>query len=542
MYHSHTNYIGTYSGLIKKNSMLHYLITFFGNNSVFLIPVAFIFRIVASRGELQSFDSHGHLYFATELKNQNQGPFGTIKTKVVEGTSYTTPFLWHWIIALFPLNFIRKYQKYWNSLIDALFAFLIYEVCKLLGLDQTQGMLAFAIYVFTPMWFSRVSLGPRIGSFTPRLSGEVVTNIFFMSVCLPFDVPIYTLYIIGILSSFYVLASSKFGIQALLFLTPIISLIAENWLPLNVLLLSIIMVILVSKGKFLNSLKHQILHLTLYFAKNLKGEVSVANRNRIDKLYYQKKNERITFYLFRLLNTLVARNSYFGVIVKLPVLWLTLLIYINANTEVPKYLWAPVLASIIVYFLINLPPLLFLGEAERYLNHVATFIILMSVWNLDNLYTSVLLFLIIYGLTYLILEAFLLPIVNKKQSLIEVDTTKIIDFLCDLKNSTVLCYPYHAAGGVYKIMADTPHTVLFTAATSQSLIEKLEKKYPSAYPYADISKIDQMHFDFDINILIANSEALKQRELTMSEITPNWKEIDLGLSLHRVFIHKDFSG
>ena len=71
-------------------------------------------------------------------------------------------------------------------------------------------------------------------------------------------------------------------------------------LPLNVLLLSIFMVILVSKGKFLNSFKHQILHLTLYFAKNMKGEEVLLIE--IGSTSYTIGNKMVTFYLFRLLN------------------------------------------------------------------------------------------------------------------------------------------------------------------------------------------------------------------------------------------------
>ena len=308
-----------------------------------LFVLAFVLRLTVRRGVPQDFDSHGHLYFAKELKAQQQGPFGSITTKVIDGIGFSAPFLWHWIVGFFSIPFISKHQRYWNPLIDSLFAVAIYSLTLHLGFSVDAAFLSIALYVLTPMWFSRLAVGPRIQSFSPRLSGELATNLFFVVVCLPLDLPAGLTLVIGVVLAGYVLASSKFGVQALLFLTPLISIFLASWLPLVALFLAVLMVAAVSKGMFLNSLKQQLSHLRWYFLKNLKGGMAVSNRNRFDELYIRRVGQGFSHYLARVLIMLIGRNAYTGLVLKLPALWVSLTILVFwPNGDIAAFYWAPV--------------------------------------------------------------------------------------------------------------------------------------------------------------------------------------------------------
>ena len=158
-----------------------------------LLVFALLMRLAAIRGEVQQFDSHGHLYFAKELKTQKQGPFGSIKVKVLGVDYFNHPYLWHWIIGIFPIDFVIKNQKFWNPIIDSFVSILVYLVALKLDFTKNEAFLAYALYLFSPMWFSRLAIGPRINSFTPRLAGEVVSNFFFIVVCLPIGAPYWAI-------------------------------------------------------------------------------------------------------------------------------------------------------------------------------------------------------------------------------------------------------------------------------------------------------------------------------------------------------------
>jgi len=504
-----------------------------------LFFTAFAIRLFAIRGEVQQIDSHGHLYRAKELKAQRKGPFGSIKLKVVGSTYNSVPYLWHWIIGFFSITFINKHQKYWNPFLDSLFAILIYFISLNLGLSNNEAVLSYGLYLFTPMWFSRLAIGPRINSFTPRLSGEIAGNLFFIVTCLPIDAPYWVLLILGVLFASYVLASSKFGIQVLFFITPIVSVFLLSWFPIFTLAIAFVIILIASKGKFLKSLKQQINHLKNYFLINLSKEVYASTRNMFDEEYKLKTDEKLLNYFLRLLVLLTLRNSYTGVLIKLPLLWISFVFLLLApDLNILDLYWEPVAAALVVYFLTNIPKLLFLGEAERYLNYVAFFIILSTVMifgSINNLWLFLLLF---YGINYLAVEGIVLPILNKKSSLMEIENKKIINYLATMEKSVVLCFPYSAGGGYSQIMANTPHYTLDHTKSSDEFSRKLKTKYGAKYPFIDLNKINNLRDEFGVKILIVDAKLLKLRLHPKWKPSVEWKEVDLDLNFQRLYICK----
>jgi hypothetical protein len=132
-----------------------------------------------------NFDTYGHLYFSKEVKEQKSGPFGEIKVNVVGSTGFSHPFFLHWLVSFFPIDKVMKYQKVINPSLDSLFTVIIYIVFRKIGFSQEEAFLISAIYIFTPMWFSNLSMGPRITSFTPRLFSEILSNSFFIITLVP---------------------------------------------------------------------------------------------------------------------------------------------------------------------------------------------------------------------------------------------------------------------------------------------------------------------------------------------------------------------
>jgi hypothetical protein len=508
---------------------------------VILVFIAFTSRILAIKGAPQNFDTYGHLYFAKELSSQKVGPFGSISMKVLGGKQFSTPFIWHWIVGLFSIEFVSKYQKLWNPTLDAIFSVGVYLIALRLGFEQVEALLCYSLYLLTPMWFSRISSGPRVESLTPRLSGEIITNIFFAVVCLPLGLPLWVTAVIGGICAFYVLGSSKFGVQALLFLTPIISVFSFSIIPALCLILGGILLAIVSKGAFLNSVSGQLRHLKWFFLGNLNDSISISGRNKFDGKYKKRNKEGARNYIVRVLVMFIGTNSYTGVLIKLPILILVLLgagIFSDIDDALYIYM-VPVWSAFILFLLINLQPLLFLGEAERYLNHVALFIVLAAVNLFSKISLESLLFIIlIYGAIYLLIEAFVLPRVNKRPLSEDKEADQVITFLKNIDETIVLTYPYHAGGGVYRIMAETPHKTIYPILTSDTFFKKFEKKYGSQYPFFNLCDLERIQTDLDVTVLVVNKLFLESNIGLDWKPPVDWSEIDLGLKLHQVYIHK----
>ena len=186
---------------------------FWSTNTFFpLVVIAFGTRFLVVRHAAISFDTYGHLYFIKEIKAQRSGPFGAIAPKIVGATTFRHPFLWHWLLGILPAPALLRHQKWINATLDALFSLIAYIVVLWMGFSESIAFFTALLYVFTPMWFSRLSTGPRIECLTPRLSSELAANLFFITFLFK-DVTGDTLFLLtGMLLTAFIMLSSKFGL------------------------------------------------------------------------------------------------------------------------------------------------------------------------------------------------------------------------------------------------------------------------------------------------------------------------------------------
>jgi len=511
--------------------------------SIVVFLVALALRLFAVRGCTRGFDETGHLYFAKEVKRQGVGPFGSIMLKVVEAEKLSNPFMWNWLISFLPAVFLAKYYKIVNPCLDAAFTVVLFFLLYSLPLSHELVVIGSLLYLLTPMWFSRLSIGPRVNELTPRLASEIATNLFFIVTLLPIGWEQNAIIAVGAVLAFFVLTTSKFGLQALVLLVPTVSIISQSYFPIISLCFGFILGLVLSKHSFSNALSHHIKHLAWYFQKNLKGEMPVSKRNSFDRDYEYRLDESRFWYLLRVINLLIGRNSYTGVILKLPVLFFVLIgwFYVESNT-ITDVVMAPVLASSLIFVLINMPSLLFLGEAERYLNHVAVFIVMVAVLIAVQLDSYVYLWgVIAYGMLYLLVEGLVYPLVNKKVAVGQHDADKIVAFLQQQRPTIVLDFPYHACDSVYRIMADTPHKTVFPFGTTAEFSQRLETKYGAKYPYVDLNKLEDMRNDFGANILVTRIAELEKIMGPEWQPPKGWRLIDLGCKSEQVFIYEGAS-
>jgi hypothetical protein len=486
------------------------------------------------------YDTYGHLYFAKEVKEQKSGPFGEIKVKVIGNDGFSHPFLLHWLIGIFPIDKVLNYQKLINPSLDSLFTVVIYIVSQHIGFNHENALLISALYIFTPLWFSNKSLGPRITSFTPRLYSEILSNIFFIITVLPLGLSYWAAIIIGTIVSCIAISSSKFGVQVLIFLTPIISVLLQSMTPVIALISGFGLAVLLSKGKILHSFKEQYSHLSNYYIKVVNGDTLVSNRNSFHKLFNSiNEYKGISNKLMVVFNRMLVNNSFTGVLLKMPILLISFFLYIYCkfvtDIAVPYHLIMPVLAATIVFIVVNIPRFLFLGEAERYLNHVAYFIVASFVLLSIKASMIWLLFCFLgYGLIFWVIESIILTKVLPNIPDNQKKTDEVVVYLQNVKNESIIStYPSHAIG-IWRLMLETPHKVISSDLDRKQGVRTKNSWYGNDSRLIDLKVIDRMHNELGVNVLIIDNKEL-MKNIKGWEPSILWTKNEIGFPYYTVY-------
>ncbi|MDA8649869.1 hypothetical protein N9M31_07665 [Alphaproteobacteria bacterium] len=510
---------------------------------IFILSFALFVRLLPVRYSVIDFDTWGHVYFASEVKKQNATPWGSIKLQCWQSDNFRHPYLWHYLVGRVPLGLLLPNLKWFNGILDALFATFIYVIVNKVFGDAGMAVTGFMLYLFSPMWFSSIAMGTRVSSFTPRLSSEILVNLVLILILFDLGLPDWLRFGLAILASTSVLLLSKFGNQALLFILPLTYLFSgslQSWDLLMVLIVSMVLLFLVSGGEALDTLKRQFSHLIEYYRMNLREKSkpnTLANRNQISNLIAISNESGFDFY--KSVWNILANNSYTSVIFKLPlyiaVIGMAIMSLYSVNTQLTPQIFAPLMAATLLFFLINRPNFLFLGEAERYLSHVAFFIIIAGVHlaqNLDLVWP--LWVLIFYGASYWLCECFLINRLTAKKGRQDADMV-VEKFLSEQgRKRLVNSFPYHNFS-LYRIMLLTKHEVLIPDHMKGNLREKFKSTYESRYGYLDLNKLDEIHQITSLNTIIIDKMALISEGFSDWTPSKDWEKVELHQSVYDIY-------
>lgn len=466
---------------------------------VLSVVLALLVRITFRVSRLPGFDFYGHQYFGFLVHSQRSGFFGPIQFNFVASTKHYGPFMWNWLVGFFPRPVINRLQGVLNHVIDAFFALTLYFWGLAFGLTEAQSTFVTALYLLTPATFSSVSIGPRLANFTPRLLSEVLVGMYFLFQMLSpneldtrFLVPQIALVMV-------ILSSSKFGTQALVFIGCASALFRWSLDPMAPILIGILIITVFSGGKSLLAWKTQISHLHQYFKRNQLRSTPIASRNSARSLLNALNNRR-------LLSTLYAVNSFTSTAIKFPSLLFALFLIAETITNQGfkgiSQAEILVLATSLVFLAINARPLLFLGEAERYLTHLAGPISLYVVVRaVESQRSGAIWVLLLYGALLLATEKSLNSKVQTSFKSAKEEEEAIIVFLQGLPPTVMAGNPHHIAGGAWRHALDTHHTVLFDTFNNR---EDIETPILGQYPLLDLSVVESAYEEFRLEILVVD--------------------------------------
>ncbi|WP_420428660.1 hypothetical protein [Kordiimonas sp.] len=482
-----------------------------------LFLLCFIQRFMIAWKNPTAFDSYGHLYFAVCVNEQKVGPFGSIHPAVVGGDTFNHPFLFHWFVGLLGREWLLASQKIINPVLDSIF--LVFAAFVLLrnGVVQSDVINCGLLYVFTPLWFSKISVGPRIGGFTPRLLSEVCISLLILIWFYPaFDSGAANI-LLQIFLVVITLLSSKFGVQVVVILVFGGLLLIGPVSSIPILVLSFLVSAIVSKGQLLENLRSQFDHLKWYFRATNRGQIFAANRNQFSRLFVWELKGSFRQNIGRLILNWLARNSYTSTVIKAPILLIFLYIaltehrssLVDAQTHWPA--WA-----IVIFVLINRPLFLFLGEAERYINHCAYLLVLCVALRFPEVEgTTYLKVLVIYGALFWLAEIYFINFKGLHRLEDETASDRCISILkAEDEDKVVASFPYHFVAP-YRVMLETNHEVFFPIISGQQA-QKNQDRYESVYPYLDLERLNELYSDCGVNTVVISLKELRLRY-------PDWR-------------------
>ena len=501
---------------------------------IFLIGILLILigRFYQIQYTTTDFDTFGHLYFAKRLKAEKVGPFGPITSNVVASKAIPNPFFINWfLVHSLGIDRLIKKNKSLNTWIDTFFAGIIFFLLYFARFQMETILLTILIYLSTPLWTTLVISGPRLRSFTPRLLSEIFVMLYFG--CFYIDVGLTQWQIIAITSaiSFAVLSSSKFGTQSLLFTSTLCAIIDLSLMPVVPVLISVVFLISFFKIPFLSSIKHQFNHLKWYSSLNKKGLSYSANRSNLKGLWLQNRSF-ISNVQNILMNKAKDKGPLAGFILISFTLPLIVLIFLDFQFFRSLEVSSPILAGILLFLVINIRSLTFMGESERYLSHLAIllslgFCLMMQRHNSEGLLAMILVFNFLYFFNSI-------RILKKKGGAGELTNDKVTAFLGTLKPKVVLCFPYHV-GSYFQILLETDHKLFGSILTDNKEHPITKRGLEPSYPYLDLKRLEEMTSDFGVNLLVLRKSDLVSAGFDGWQPPSEWqliKTIDQGTNIY----------
>ena len=137
----------------------------------------------------------------------------------------------------------------------------------------------------------------------------------------------------------------------------------------------------------------------------------ISNRNSINYLLEQIDYKDKFFVKFvRFIKLSISTNSFIGLFVKMPIFIFCINSIIQSlnfdNYNVLSKEEALIVSSLAIFLLINISTFLFLGESERYINHISLIIIIYFLTNYND--SNLPIYLLTYGLIFWFFEIILL--------------------------------------------------------------------------------------------------------------------------------------
>ena len=333
-------------------------------------------RLLVDRGALSLVfhDTWFHLLFAEEIAaNEHRIP------RRIRGFLLSThvayPPLMHWLLSFLPRRWRHRLEPFWGGLCDGLAAaaLLATVLHGIPGGTPRIGLLAVLLFLVTPAMLG-TGWGPRALHGTPRVFGQLLFTLSALGFLLYRATGAWGWLAAAAFFGSLIFVSSMFSIQAFVFANLLVALFARSWAPVLLAAAAFALSLLWFKGYALHTLRNQIRILTVMRRALRRGQFDspvIQGRNRWTDLLRWPVDWLRDPRKARLVAT--QQNTWLILLLQTPLVPACFLLGGPgggfATGPLPGaglLIWA----GLALFALTSLRPLLFLGEAERYVEHV----------------------------------------------------------------------------------------------------------------------------------------------------------------------------
>ena len=497
-----------------------------------LISLQFLIKLSLSYFTPMSFDSWGHYYFIKASKMAKTGPFEALTMKAPVTSKFYYPRLIHWLLSFIIGKISHKNIFLVNPIIETMFLFICILILLSRGLDKVDIYYILIIYIFLPSRITDLSIGP-INNFTTRNYSEHIFGLIILLLVTSDDVVSYLEILTITLMICIIFMSSKFGTQVVFLILFPAYLYTDFFIGSITILGSVILTMIFTKLKIINTWQEQIKHLYWYYIQVKKKKMPVTQRNSLKKFTYNRGNQTLSKYCRHIARVIIVENSFTSTLIKNPHLVLILLVvYFEIEAADSSFYSLIFLITTITFFVINLTPLIILGEAERYFSHFSFASIAYIVTS--NQFSDYFIHLVIIGMTFYVMEILRKILAWKRNAAFEMDN--IYEYLVEngKEGDVVLSCPYHSLPP-WRILADTKLRPIFPIVLSGKDAEIL-KRYET-YPSINLKYIDRLIRDYNLKWIVIDSHSISASQLLNIQNNELFKLVkagDRGVSLWKV--------
>lgn len=320
-------------------------------------------------------DTYFHLH-AARLIRQNGFRLPATWDRLFYGEVYDYPFLYHWLLALFPEKSRLWAERFTGAFFDTCNVVMIYLFTRWLT-DEFSLAAGEHIALWAALLFSlspatlRLSAGPRAYNGSPRVMGQALVMLHTLASFAALTTGHPLAFVVSIVGGALTVTSAKFANQVLLFFAPLFALFFDIRYSL-LLLSSVGAAILITRGHAWAILSAQVKHSIFYF-KYLQHD-NLASRFRSLLTYWNNLKEAVTSRrLGNVVGWYFAETFFSHVLLTVyPHLFLLLFFLpkiLSNPSLIQRFMLIWAFAGIICALLTRLPALRFLGESERYLEY-----------------------------------------------------------------------------------------------------------------------------------------------------------------------------
>ena len=482
---------------------------------IFGVVVALIGLFIQVRPRLSNryfgIDTWRHLTVADYIRQNKKYPKLMPEHYLIDKPSDYPP-LFRFLLALFPKKLLEKYQWIASPIFDFIHNLFIFSVVYYFTNNFFISILAQVTYMLSPIVIMENS-----NLTTRSFASLLFSGCFFSLICYSEFGNIFCL-VASIIFLTILLLSHRMSIQAIVFTLVFFSIIELDFTYIAVLLGSVILAILFSKGFYLKVLKGHLAMIRFWF-------IHIDNRyaHQIRGASKKEKNPDAVFRIYQLVQNIpfiaICAANPFMVFV-FAYVYLDLFKSYNINTMgIPEAMFSKFVIWSILLFVIGvivrqIKKLGCIGEGERYLEYSAFPVaIVVAVFIINGLTRGQWEMF----LTFLIVAIFgaLLPTLFIQQQVIVKDSkrsvTKELRVIFDYINSiqgkvNIMTIPLYLADAA----------AYFTSArlltTDNSIAHIVD--YSDFFPVLK-KPLSEAFKRYDINYLFINQEYVKLSELSL---------------------------